>query len=56
MEKAVGTSDRPMGVGESLRRVLECVASGILLKGDILFELLNKHQYVYDDTDSRVKM
>ncbi|XP_028264711.1 interleukin enhancer-binding factor 3-like [Parambassis ranga] len=32
VEKAVGTSDRPMGVGESLRRVLECVASGILLK------------------------
>ncbi|XP_042340540.1 interleukin enhancer-binding factor 3-like isoform X1 [Plectropomus leopardus] len=31
VEKAIGTSERPMGVGESLRRVLECVASGILL-------------------------
>uniref|UniRef100_A0A3Q3W0I4 Uncharacterized protein n=1 Tax=Mola mola TaxID=94237 RepID=A0A3Q3W0I4_MOLML len=31
VEKAIGTSERPMGAGESLRRVLECVASGILL-------------------------
>lgn len=38
VEKAIGTSERPMGVGESLRRVLECVASGILLEGEILFE------------------
>ncbi|XP_068606699.1 interleukin enhancer-binding factor 3-like [Brachionichthys hirsutus] len=33
VEKAISTSDRPMGAGESLRRVLECVASGILLQG-----------------------
>ncbi|XP_047434818.1 interleukin enhancer-binding factor 3-like isoform X2 [Mugil cephalus] len=32
VEKAIGTSERPMGVGESLRRVLESVASGILLE------------------------
>ncbi|XP_054459859.1 interleukin enhancer-binding factor 3a isoform X2 [Anoplopoma fimbria] len=32
VEKAVGTSERPMGAGESLRRVLECVASGILME------------------------
>uniref|UniRef100_UPI0037E798B6 interleukin enhancer-binding factor 3-like isoform X2 n=1 Tax=Semicossyphus pulcher TaxID=241346 RepID=UPI0037E798B6 len=32
VEKAIGTSERPMGAGESLRRVLECVASGILLE------------------------
>ncbi|KAM9769139.1 interleukin enhancer-binding factor 3-like isoform 2-T2 [Menidia menidia] len=32
VEKAISTSDRPMGAGESLRRVLECVASGILLE------------------------
>uniref|UniRef100_A0AAR2JY96 Spermatid perinuclear RNA-binding protein n=1 Tax=Pygocentrus nattereri TaxID=42514 RepID=A0AAR2JY96_PYGNA len=31
-EKALSTSDRPMGPGESLRRVLECLASGILLE------------------------
>ncbi|XP_074543093.1 interleukin enhancer-binding factor 3-like isoform X2 [Halichoeres trimaculatus] len=30
VEKAIGTSERPMGAGESLRRVLECIASGIL--------------------------
>ncbi|XP_046900004.1 interleukin enhancer-binding factor 3-like isoform X1 [Hypomesus transpacificus] len=30
-EKAIATSDRPMGAGEAFRRVLECVASGILL-------------------------
>ncbi|XP_017272213.1 interleukin enhancer-binding factor 3 homolog isoform X2 [Kryptolebias marmoratus] len=30
-EKAIGTGNRPMGAGEALRRVLECVASGILL-------------------------
>ncbi|XP_078022479.1 interleukin enhancer-binding factor 3-like isoform X2 [Epinephelus lanceolatus] len=32
VEKAIGTSERPMGAGESLRRVLECIASGILLQ------------------------
>ncbi|XP_036955860.1 interleukin enhancer-binding factor 3-like isoform X1 [Acanthopagrus latus] len=32
VEKAIATSERPMGAGESLRRVLECVASGILLE------------------------
>uniref|UniRef100_A0A3Q1G9I6 Interleukin enhancer-binding factor 3-like n=1 Tax=Acanthochromis polyacanthus TaxID=80966 RepID=A0A3Q1G9I6_9TELE len=32
VEKAISTSERPMGTGESLRRVLECVASGILLE------------------------
>ncbi|XP_038146348.1 interleukin enhancer-binding factor 3 homolog isoform X4 [Cyprinodon tularosa] len=30
-EKAIGTGNRPMGAGEALRRVLECLASGILL-------------------------
>ncbi|XP_029356951.1 interleukin enhancer-binding factor 3a isoform X2 [Echeneis naucrates] len=32
VEKAICTSERPMGAGESFRRVLECVASGILLE------------------------
>ncbi|XP_026159165.1 interleukin enhancer-binding factor 3-like isoform X2 [Mastacembelus armatus] len=32
VEKAIGTAERPMGAGESFRRVLECVASGILLE------------------------
>ncbi|XP_072568201.1 interleukin enhancer-binding factor 3a isoform X3 [Paramormyrops kingsleyae] len=31
-EKAIGTGIRPMGAGEALRRVLECLASGILLQ------------------------
>ncbi|XP_071360555.1 interleukin enhancer-binding factor 3 homolog isoform X2 [Trachinotus anak] len=32
VEKAISTSERPMGAGESFRRVLECVATGILLE------------------------
>ncbi|KAK5610620.1 hypothetical protein CRENBAI_002404 [Crenichthys baileyi] len=32
VEKAISTSERPMAVGESFRRVLECFASGILLE------------------------
>ncbi|XP_028309673.1 interleukin enhancer-binding factor 3-like isoform X2 [Gouania willdenowi] len=31
VQKAISTSDRPMEAGEAMRRVLECVASGILL-------------------------
>ncbi|XP_043916281.1 interleukin enhancer-binding factor 3-like [Protopterus annectens] len=30
-EKAIGTVSRPMGIGMAFRRVLECLASGILL-------------------------
>uniref|UniRef100_A0A3Q3BGY7 Interleukin enhancer binding factor 3a n=1 Tax=Kryptolebias marmoratus TaxID=37003 RepID=A0A3Q3BGY7_KRYMA len=30
VEKTVGTAEREMGVGESFRRVLECISSGIL--------------------------
>ncbi|KAG7257255.1 hypothetical protein CRUP_029818, partial [Coryphaenoides rupestris] len=32
-EKAIATCIRPLGAGEALRRVLECLASGILLPG-----------------------
>uniref|UniRef100_A0A8C9R4H6 Spermatid perinuclear RNA-binding protein n=1 Tax=Scleropages formosus TaxID=113540 RepID=A0A8C9R4H6_SCLFO len=32
-EKAIATYTRPLGAGEALRRVIECVASGILLPG-----------------------
>lgn len=32
-EKAIATCNRPLGPGEALRRVLECIASGILLPG-----------------------
>lgn len=32
-EKAVATCNRPLGPGEALRRVMECIASGILLPG-----------------------
>uniref|UniRef100_A0AAY4DCT5 Spermatid perinuclear RNA-binding protein n=1 Tax=Denticeps clupeoides TaxID=299321 RepID=A0AAY4DCT5_9TELE len=31
-EKAIGTCDRPLGPSEALRRVFECIASGILLQ------------------------
>ncbi|XP_029441267.1 interleukin enhancer-binding factor 3 isoform X6 [Rhinatrema bivittatum] len=30
-EKAIGTANRPMGAGEAMRRVLECLSSGILM-------------------------
>lgn len=40
VEKAISTSERPMGPGESLRRVFECVASGILLPGKLNSQLL----------------
>ncbi|KAM4675709.1 interleukin enhancer-binding factor 3 isoform 2-T2 [Discoglossus pictus] len=30
-EKSIGTTNRPMGAGEALRRVLECLSSGILM-------------------------
>lgn len=36
VEKAISTCERQMGVGESFRRLLECVASGILLEGESL--------------------
>ncbi|XP_063792916.1 spermatid perinuclear RNA-binding protein isoform X2 [Pseudophryne corroboree] len=32
-EKAIGTSNRPLGAGEALRRVMECLAFGIILPG-----------------------
>ncbi|XP_063345170.1 spermatid perinuclear RNA-binding protein-like isoform X1 [Pelmatolapia mariae] len=32
-EKAIATCNRPLGPGEALRRVIECIASGILLPG-----------------------
>ncbi|XP_072287351.1 spermatid perinuclear RNA-binding protein isoform X1 [Pyxicephalus adspersus] len=32
-EKAIGTCNRPLGAGEALRRVMECLASGIILPG-----------------------
>ncbi|KAM9314478.1 interleukin enhancer-binding factor 3a isoform 2-T2 [Pholidichthys leucotaenia] len=32
VEKAISTCERPMGAGEALRRVFECVATGILLE------------------------
>ncbi|XP_062307636.1 spermatid perinuclear RNA-binding protein-like isoform X3 [Osmerus eperlanus] len=32
-EKSIATCTRPLGPGEALRRVLECIASGILLPG-----------------------
>lgn len=34
-EKAIATCNRPLGAGEALRRVMECLASGILLSGEL---------------------
>ena len=36
-EKAIRTCERSLGVAEALRRVLECVSSGILLEGRCFF-------------------
>lgn len=36
-EKAISTSERPLGPGEAFRRVLECLASGILLAGKLKY-------------------
>lgn len=35
-EKFIGTVNRFMGVGEVLRRVLECLVSGIVMLGGVL--------------------
>ncbi|CAG5919336.1 unnamed protein product [Menidia menidia] len=32
-EKAIATCNRPLGPGEGLRRVMECIASGVILPG-----------------------
>ncbi|KAI1229656.1 Interleukin enhancer-binding factor 3, partial [Lamprotornis superbus] len=34
-EKSIGTANRPMGAGEALRRVLECLASGIVMPASL---------------------
>uniref|UniRef100_A0A8C5L7K7 Spermatid perinuclear RNA-binding protein n=1 Tax=Jaculus jaculus TaxID=51337 RepID=A0A8C5L7K7_JACJA len=33
-EKSIGTANRPMGAGEALQRVWECLASGIMMPDD----------------------
>ena len=41
VEKAVSSSQQPLGPGEAFRRVLECIASGLLLEGIVkIFTLL----------------
>lgn len=40
-----------MGAGESLRRVLECVASGILLEGELFIELSSQNGCLHTDFD-----
>ncbi|GAA6077579.1 spermatid perinuclear RNA-binding protein isoform X1, partial [Tachysurus ichikawai] len=37
-EKAIATCNRPLGAGEALRRVMECLASGILLPASSTFQ------------------
>ena len=36
MEKAVSSSQQPLGPGEAFRRVLECISTGLLLEGNNL--------------------
>lgn len=43
-EKSIGTANRPMGAGEALRRVLECLASGIVMPGGALCAASHRHR------------
>lgn len=37
VEKAISSASAPLSPGDALRRVFECISSGILLPGKILF-------------------
>lgn len=43
-----------MGAGESFRRVLECVASGILLEGEMFIQLPIQHEGLYAGINIKV--
>lgn len=50
-EKAIGTGNRPMGAGEALRRVLECLGSGILMAGQSEYKtntLFAEYDWMHD--------
>lgn len=38
VEKAISSASAPLSPGDALRRVFECIASGILLPGKTLFQ------------------
>lgn len=38
VEKAISSAAGPMSPGDALRRVFECIASGILLPGKIVLK------------------
>lgn len=38
VEKAISSASGPMSPGDALRRVFECIASGILLPGKIVLK------------------
>ena len=42
MEKAISSASSPQSPGDALRRVFECISSGIILKGKFYF-VFNKH-------------
>ena len=35
VEKALSSSEQPLGPGEAFRRVMECISSGLLLEGTL---------------------
>lgn len=37
VEKAISSASAPLSPGDALRRIFECISSGILLPGKILF-------------------
>lgn len=50
VEKAISSASAPLSPGDALRRVFECISSGILLPGKILYYLT--HSELLNDLDS----
>lgn len=46
VEKAISSASGPMSPGDALRRVCECIASGILLPGKTDFKTSMMHVYL----------
>lgn len=46
VEKCLSSSDQPLGPGEAFRRVLECVASGVILPGRVVLVFFVLYSYL----------
>ena len=47
VEKAISSASAPLSPGDALRRVFECISSGILLPGKILFPNFSECRLVF---------